>query len=45
MKTGEGFRKWTAKEADAVRSRLSRFLADQAKARKQSVSRADERTA
>jgi len=32
-------------EADAVRSRLSRFLADQAKARKQSVSRADERTA
>ena len=34
MKTGEGFRKWTATEADAVRSRLSRFLAEQAKARK-----------
>jgi 3-hydroxybutyryl-CoA dehydrogenase len=43
MKAGEGFRKWTAKEADAVRSRLSRFLADQAKARKQSASRADKR--
>jgi len=35
MKTGEGYRKWSAKEADAVRSRLSRFLAEQAKARKQ----------
>jgi 3-hydroxybutyryl-CoA dehydrogenase len=45
MKAGEGFRKWTAKEADAVRSRLSRFLADQAKARKQSASRADKRRA
>ena len=45
MKTGEGYRKWTAKEADAVRSRLSRFLAGQAKARKQSASRADERPA
>jgi 3-hydroxybutyryl-CoA dehydrogenase len=33
MKTGEGFRTWTANEADAVRSRLSRFLAEQAKAR------------
>jgi 3-hydroxybutyryl-CoA dehydrogenase len=44
MKTGEGFHKWTAKEADAVRSRLSRFLAEQAKARKQSASRAHERT-
>jgi 3-hydroxybutyryl-CoA dehydrogenase len=45
MKTGEGFRKWTAKEADAVRSRLSRFLAEQAKARKQSAPPADERQA
>jgi 3-hydroxybutyryl-CoA dehydrogenase len=34
MKTGEGLRKWTAPEADAVRTRLSRFLAEQAKARK-----------
>jgi 3-hydroxybutyryl-CoA dehydrogenase len=33
MKTGEGMRKWNAEEADAVRSRLSRFLAEQAKAR------------
>ena len=33
MKAGEGFRTWTANEADAVRSRLSRFLAEQAKAR------------
>ena len=45
MKTGEGYRKWTVKEADAVRSRLSLFLADQAKARKQSASRAEERPA
>jgi 3-hydroxybutyryl-CoA dehydrogenase len=35
MKTGEGLRKWTPQTADAVRSRLSRFLAAQAKARKQ----------
>jgi 3-hydroxybutyryl-CoA dehydrogenase len=34
MKTGEGFRKWTREEADAVRNRLSRFLAEQAKARR-----------
>ncbi len=34
MKTGEGFRKWTPEQADAVRSRLSRFLAEQAKARR-----------
>jgi 3-hydroxybutyryl-CoA dehydrogenase len=33
MKTGEGMRKWTPQAADAVRSRLSRFLAAQAKAR------------
>jgi 3-hydroxybutyryl-CoA dehydrogenase len=35
MKTGEGLRKWGPGEADAVRTRLSRFLAEQAKARKQ----------
>jgi 3-hydroxybutyryl-CoA dehydrogenase len=35
MKAGEGFRKWTPEQADAVRNRLSRFLAEQAKARKQ----------
>jgi 3-hydroxybutyryl-CoA dehydrogenase len=34
MKTGEGLRKWTPESADAVRGRLSRFLAAQAKARK-----------
>jgi 3-hydroxybutyryl-CoA dehydrogenase len=34
MKTGEGLRKWTPESADAVRARLSRFLAAQAKARK-----------
>jgi 3-hydroxybutyryl-CoA dehydrogenase len=34
MKTGEGLRKWGPGEADAVRARLSRFLAAQAKARK-----------
>jgi 3-hydroxybutyryl-CoA dehydrogenase len=45
MKTGEGFRKWTPEQADAVRSRLSRFLAEQAKAQKQSAARAGERTA
>jgi 3-hydroxybutyryl-CoA dehydrogenase len=35
MKAGEGFRKWTPEQADAVRNRLSRFLAEQAKARRQ----------
>lgn len=30
MKTGEGFRKWTHEQADAVRSRLSVFLAKEA---------------
>jgi len=45
MKTGEGFRKWTPEQADAVRSRLSRFLAEQARAQKQSAARAGERTA
>jgi 3-hydroxybutyryl-CoA dehydrogenase len=34
MKSGEGLRKWTPEAADAVRTRLSRFLADQAKARR-----------
>jgi 3-hydroxybutyryl-CoA dehydrogenase len=34
MKTGEGLRKWTPQSADAVRQRLSHFLAEQAKARK-----------
>jgi len=34
MKTGEGLRKWTPEAADAVRARLSRFLVEQAKARK-----------
>jgi 3-hydroxybutyryl-CoA dehydrogenase len=34
MKTGEGMRQWTPEQANAVRSRLSRFLADQAKARR-----------
>jgi len=35
MKTGEGLRKWTPEQAEAVRARLSRFLAAQAKAKKQ----------
>jgi 3-hydroxybutyryl-CoA dehydrogenase len=34
MKTGEGLRTWTPEAADAVRERLSRFLAEQAKARR-----------
>jgi hypothetical protein len=34
MKTGEGLRRWTPETADAVRRRLSRFLVEQAKARK-----------
>lgn len=32
MRTGEGLRKWTPESADAVRERLRRFLAEQAKA-------------
>jgi 3-hydroxybutyryl-CoA dehydrogenase len=36
MKTGEGLRQWTPQSADAVRERLSRFLAEQARARKKS---------
>jgi 3-hydroxybutyryl-CoA dehydrogenase len=34
MKSGEGFRKWSPESAEAVRQRLSRFLAEQAKARR-----------
>jgi 3-hydroxybutyryl-CoA dehydrogenase len=34
MKTGEGFRKWTPEQADAVRERLRRFLAAQTKGRR-----------
>jgi 3-hydroxybutyryl-CoA dehydrogenase len=34
MKTGEGLRQWTPDSAEAARQRLSRFLAEQAKARK-----------
>ncbi len=34
MKTGEGMRRWTPEAAEAVRGRLSRFLAAQAKARR-----------
>ncbi|HZR59428.1 MAG TPA: 3-hydroxyacyl-CoA dehydrogenase NAD-binding domain-containing protein [Xanthobacteraceae bacterium] len=37
MKTGEGLRQWTPQSADAVRERLSRFLAEQAKARKKAT--------
>ena len=34
MKTGEGFRHWTPQQADEVRERLRRYLADRAKARR-----------
>jgi 3-hydroxybutyryl-CoA dehydrogenase len=34
MRTGEGFRKWTRESADAVRERLRRFLAEQAKSQR-----------
>lgn len=34
MRTGEGLRKWTPEQAEAVRERLRRFLAEQAKARR-----------
>jgi 3-hydroxybutyryl-CoA dehydrogenase len=37
MKSGEGLRVWTPEQADAVRTRLSRFLAEQAKARKKNL--------
>ena len=39
MKTGEGLRQWTPQSADAVRERLSRFLGEQAKARKKAAER------
>jgi 3-hydroxybutyryl-CoA dehydrogenase len=39
MKTGEGFHRWTAEQAAAVRDRLSRFLAEQAKARRKNPTR------
>jgi 3-hydroxybutyryl-CoA dehydrogenase len=35
MRTGEGFRRWTTGEAEAVRERLRRFLAETAKRHKQ----------
>ena len=34
MRTGEGFRCWTKEQADAVRERLRKYLAEQAKAAK-----------
>lgn len=34
MKAGEGFRRWTPQQADEVRKRLQRFLADQAQQRR-----------
>src|SRR5580693_2451724 len=37
MKTGEGLRTWTPQTADAVRARLSRFLAELARAKKKSL--------
>ncbi len=37
MKTGEGLRKWTPASADAVRQRLSRFLAEQAKVKRRDL--------
>jgi 3-hydroxybutyryl-CoA dehydrogenase len=37
MKTGEGFRRWTAESAGAIRERLSGFLVHQAKARRKSA--------
>jgi 3-hydroxybutyryl-CoA dehydrogenase len=42
MKTGEGFRKWSALEADSVRAELSRFLTRKAT---QELSRVKEATA
>jgi hypothetical protein len=36
MRAGEGFRKWTPEQANEVRERLRRFLADQAKIRRKS---------
>jgi hypothetical protein len=31
MKTGEGFRTWTPEQANEVRERLRRYLAEQAR--------------
>jgi 3-hydroxybutyryl-CoA dehydrogenase len=39
MKTGEGMRKWTLEQAETVRSRLSQFLAGQAKAWRKAATR------
>jgi hypothetical protein len=39
MKTGEGMRKWTPEQAETVRSRLSQFLAGQAKAWRKAATR------
>jgi 3-hydroxybutyryl-CoA dehydrogenase len=36
MKTGEGLRRWTAESSAAVRERLSKFLVQQAKAKRKS---------
>jgi 3-hydroxybutyryl-CoA dehydrogenase len=44
MKTGEGMRTWTPEQAEAVRARLSRFLAEQAKARRRSLAGAGRAT-
>jgi 3-hydroxybutyryl-CoA dehydrogenase len=37
MKAGEGMRRWTPESAEAVRTRLSRFLAEQARERKKDL--------
>ena len=39
MRSGEGFRRWTPEQANEVRERLSRFLAEQAKAQKAAKAR------
>lgn len=39
MRTGEGFRRWTPEQANEVRERLSRFLAEQARAHKAAKAR------
>jgi 3-hydroxybutyryl-CoA dehydrogenase len=41
MRTGEGMRTWTPEQAETVRARLSRFLAEQAKARKKNSADTD----
>jgi hypothetical protein len=35
MKSGEGFHRWTPEQADEVRERLRRYLAGQARARRE----------